>query len=569
MGNRNSKVIIENQKQETFEIKEVPLVACIDNFIQNPGLAHITELIFGYIENKSLLRCVLVSKTWKECLKKLLMARYLYWLMKRQKIKKCIFWPSDVDFVAYFGDWLKIPKYYETHSNIEELEALITFFKEFFDSKCDCTFVDLDGCMLISPFHYASAKGYFKIIKLVTHIIQLDPMTLPIEINDMSSVLNIEYIKKTNTPFAKACKNGHIDIIESYLEQYTKKEMAVGYINDIIFSACVHGQHKVFKFLMDPRYNINVFANRFDGNTIFHAACFSGNFELTQFVFDNSTIDFIVRSSFGATALHYACDAGSVDMVKYLMEQIDGLDILALNNHGGTIFHHACWGESNIPVIKFLIEVSSEIGLDINQRNNDGLTGFDEGIIDGNEELIQLFLELKAKGLVVEPNPKIFHKICQLGKLKSLKLLFKYSDSLNVDLNHKEDGRTALHEACFTCRNMEVVKFVLDNAAVKNINVLATDNNEKTILHSTLYDIGLRRDKFKVIQLLLNYSIEIGLDIDQKDHLNWNAIRHVQFNINRAQEDLNNNNADQQSTQEKYKFWCNVKALCEFHVLWK
>ena len=94
----------------------------MDKFIDNPGLNHIGEKIFKYLERDSLLQCRLVSKSWKNTLdtpkfwlkkylqKKLPEESFLQWQKSLQKTK------NDPKFHRYvtlfFMKMFEVPKYF-------------------------------------------------------------------------------------------------------------------------------------------------------------------------------------------------------------------------------------------------------------------------------------------------------------------------------------------------------------------------------------------------------------------------------------------------------------------------
>ena len=94
----------------------------MDIFIDNPGLNHIGEKIFKYLERDSLLQCRLVSKSWKNTLdtpkfwlkkylqKKMPEESFLLWQKSLQKTK------NDPKFHRYvtlfFMKMFEVPQYF-------------------------------------------------------------------------------------------------------------------------------------------------------------------------------------------------------------------------------------------------------------------------------------------------------------------------------------------------------------------------------------------------------------------------------------------------------------------------
>ncbi|SOV78043.1 acyl-CoA-binding protein, putative [Plasmodium sp. gorilla clade G3] len=73
------------------------------------------------------------------------------------------------------------------------------------------------------------------------------------------------------------------------------------------------------------------------------------------------------KNSSGLTPLHYACDRGYIDIVKYLVHQ--GANINVEDSYGDTPLHMAAYSEK-LNVVDFL----KSVGADINKTNSEGLT---------------------------------------------------------------------------------------------------------------------------------------------------------------------------------------------------
>ncbi|KAI4838317.1 acyl-CoA-binding protein [Plasmodium brasilianum] len=73
------------------------------------------------------------------------------------------------------------------------------------------------------------------------------------------------------------------------------------------------------------------------------------------------------KNTSGLTALHYACDRGYLDIVKFLVDQ--GADIHAEDSFGDTALHIAAYSEKR-EIIEYLISA----GADANRKNLDGMS---------------------------------------------------------------------------------------------------------------------------------------------------------------------------------------------------
>ena len=71
------------QAEEALEAEEVPDILDFDSLVQNPGLQHIAERVFSFLEAKDLAKCRLVSRKWRDTIDPL---RY-WWILHLKPIK--------------------------------------------------------------------------------------------------------------------------------------------------------------------------------------------------------------------------------------------------------------------------------------------------------------------------------------------------------------------------------------------------------------------------------------------------------------------------------------------------
>jgi ankyrin repeat protein len=96
--------------------------------------------------------------------------------------------------------------------------------------------------------------------------------------------------------------------------------------------ACARGdlEHVEFPVAKWSCYaGISVAGN--DGNTPLHYACEGGNLEVVKFLIDSGA-DVSVAGNDGNTPLHYACEGGNLEVVKFLIDS--GADVSALDKYG-------------------------------------------------------------------------------------------------------------------------------------------------------------------------------------------------------------------------------------------
>lgn len=114
--------------------------------------------------------------------------------------------------------------------------------------------------------------------------------------------------------------------------------------------------------------------------TPLHIASMRGDIVLVKLLLEKGT-KVNAKNELGETPLHFACEMGRGEVVKYLVEHADA-DITIKDTCGRTPLHEAALGPDgapddyvvyNLPVVKYLVEKGS----DIHAKDNEGHTALD------------------------------------------------------------------------------------------------------------------------------------------------------------------------------------------------
>ena len=116
----------------------------------------------------------------------------------------------------------------------------------------------------------------------------------------------------------------------------------------------------------------------------------------TAKLFPNEGIDLIARDNFGNTVFHYACKNGCSETVKLILDfskENEAIDLNARDNLGRTAYHLACTF-SRTEIVKLILDFSKENdAIDLNARiNNVGWTPFLSACREGNTEIVKLII---------------------------------------------------------------------------------------------------------------------------------------------------------------------------------
>ena len=308
--------------EEVMETEEVPEILDFDSLVQNPGLQHIAELVFSFLEAKDLTKCRLVSRKWRDTIDPL---RY-WWILHLKPIKtiKMRYKYSNEDgedqieevlFLEKFPKWNEVFDYFETQANLENLKRFVDAMQIY--HKSGIAPRNTFGC----PLLFAIGAGALDFVQLY-----------------MQSPLNF------NDPISRSYNALHY--------------------------ACFHGRVSVVQLLFDKE-GLDLNARTGSNRTAFHIACEQGYPEIVEMFLNNyfeKEIDLNARSERGHTALHHAC-MGRYDnpdgprekrIVQVLFDHPvaqNFMNVNAVDNQGVTPFHMAVNTELLEVVELFLVMI--------------------------------------------------------------------------------------------------------------------------------------------------------------------------------------------------------------------
>ena len=107
----------------------------MDKIIRNPGLCHLSQHIFGYLDPWSFAQCRLVCKLWNSSCEKPWLLRKL----DRYKAKELFLVSDDENglidlktLLEVFPDWIEVFRHFETKESLENLEEFVNFMEQFY-----------------------------------------------------------------------------------------------------------------------------------------------------------------------------------------------------------------------------------------------------------------------------------------------------------------------------------------------------------------------------------------------------------------------------------------------------
>lgn len=250
-------------------------------------------------------------------------------------------------------------------------------------------------------------------------------------------------------------------------------------------------------------------------------ACTEGNLNFVKHLIEKGGANVNAENDCKLTPLHFACDRGHDEMVKYLLEK--GANANVQDMIGSAPLHMACkQGDEKLSIVKHLLEKGANVniegyckwtplhtacelgfykiakylvdqGANIHTQDTDNITPLQATCVgtDPNPLIIEYLLE-KGANIDFEGSCQntILHTACEKGFYKVVAYLIERGAYINVRNYY---GATPLFFAA-NCGHLNTLKLLIQN----NADVNAKTIQAATILHGAVYG-----GKEEVIQYLL------------------------------------------------------------------
>lgn len=241
--------------------------------------------------------------------------------------------------------------------------------------------------------------------------------------------------------FLYACKGGNIEFLNLLIEQGMSSQFQNSKGQTAAHFAAMgtrgnNPQVEVFEFLKEQGVELDYRDEK--GTTALMILCQkrNDNGPTLQYMIRESS-DLHVRDSDGKTAMHHALERGSVDCIETLMNS--GWSMEGAKFKTSTLVHSLAEGYSSKShdVFDEKLALLRSVGISARQLLQEGETWFHVG-----------------------------------ARSQSMEML-KFAAVLGLDVNHADDeGCTALHEACMTAQDIELLKWLVSIGASKDVLTL-------------------------------------------------------------------------------------------------
>ena len=262
--------------------------------------------------------------------------------------------------------------------------------------------------------------------------------------------------------------------------------------NTPLHLAIKNGHTEAMKCLLDHKGIDTTVVNN-DKDSPFHTAIRFGSPELVRAYISHPSADYFVKGKYGYIAFHLAAELDKNELVEVILEfakrsecscnQQGAFWLCAKDDDDLTPLHVAARSGS-ARSLDTMIAHAQDIGYPVEKilafLDEENSTPLHSAVGAGYTEVVEVLMKYGASPIAMKGNqPSPLHQAAFLGSISVLKALGKHCtlDQLEI-LN--SNGRSPLHVAAFSSRNVECVQYFIDRGC--DVNCRANDSCGSTPL---------------------------------------------------------------------------------------
>ena len=188
------------------------------------------------------------------------------------------------------------------------------------------------------------------------------------------------------TPLHQACIKGHTDLVRQLVVEHGADLSAKGEHNRDALMYAVSGGHQVLVRVLIKDFHFS--ANRSDGRTPLHQACFKGHTDLVRQLVVEHGADVGARDNDNWDALMYAVAGGHQELVRALIKEFHFNANMSRNSNGRTPLHQACI-KGHTDLVRELVV---EHGADLGAKDNDNWDALMYAVAGGHTEIVKILM---------------------------------------------------------------------------------------------------------------------------------------------------------------------------------
>ncbi|XP_046378646.2 ankyrin repeat domain-containing protein 50-like isoform X2 [Haliotis rufescens] len=290
-----------------------------------------------------------------------------------------------------------------------------------------------------------------------------------------------------------ACCGGDVETVKYVLSRgYTRVDGRNRNGWTALMCAAWAGQRGAFDALVSAGCDVSAVDN--NGNTILHVACLGGNVDIVKYVLVDISDDVNCRGQYGWTPVMIAAGRGYRGLFDFLVSK--DVDLSLVGDDGNTILHMACLG-GDVEIVQYVLR---EIQMDINVAGHEGITPVMIGARTGNQLLFDLLVSKGADVSIIDHHRNnVLHMACTGGDdvmVTDILLLKQFSI--------KSRGQNGMTPIMFASRRGHVGVF--DVLLSQKDDVSVKDDDGNNILHLA----SLGGDDAMTHHVLIETSIDIN-----------------------------------------------------------
>ena len=346
----------------------------------------------------------------------------------------------------------------------------------------------------IDPLPTSANKDPIVLIKegdLAGLTVLIDSMLVSVKYEDESSFTLLHH----------AASHNQVAIIQYLLDSDMDANQTDIDGNTPLHIAIKNGHTEAMKCLLDHKGIDTAIVNN-DKDSPFHTAIRFGSPELVRVYMSHPSTDYFAKGKRGRIAFHLAAELDKNEMVEVILEfamrsqcscnQQGAFRLCAKDNDDLTPLHVAARSGS-ARSLDTMIAHAQSIGYPVEKilafLDEENSTPLHSAVDAGYTEVVEVLMKYGASPIAMKDDqPSPLHQAAFLGSISVLKALGKHCtlDQLEI-LN--SDGRTPLHIAAFSSRNVECVQYFIDRGC--DVNCYANDSYGGTPLIAAVWSGAL------------------------------------------------------------------------------
>ena len=369
---------------------EYPRIFDLSKLISNQGYDCIVEAIFTNVDPTSLVKCRLVSKSWKA----LIDTRRTILVYQLQQLKQTKLEVPDAKV------WYKLRRIVQSQRKHSIIEEFPEFRRAFLDLERNATGHELS--IIVMFLQKYSKHQKFPIEKLRHYgwdkRILRSPLHQAIIHEDLAMVnLFIAYAFKKHinlnvpdgnglTAFHFACLHGKLEVVKLFLENVKEEFLQVNVLdqngNSPLQLVCIGNQPETLQLLLDRSIQFGIDINTVDKNerTPLHLAAMLGHEKVVKVLLEASIDHEINVNAFDIgqwTPFTTACFYGHLKIAKLMIQESRkyGINLNLLDwNETSALFYAIKF--KHLEIARLMIDESRNQNISLNPNNDSFITYF-------------------------------------------------------------------------------------------------------------------------------------------------------------------------------------------------